>query len=83
MVYKINAYHENSFISSIEYNSVRYYNKTIFHLLDCLELLDGGEMFINFRDIDMLIHSNLNEKERVFVESLDGYDVIELVFSSE
>lgn len=80
MEYEIYAYYDNRPIAYIAYPIIRYYqDNTIFHLFDCLDILNGGDKFINYMDIERARNdSKINDKEKHFLEALNGYDMIEL-----
>ena len=82
--YTVEAFYDNKRITKISYKGVRYFDNNIYKLFDCYEYLEGGELFINYIDISKVVENieKLNRKEREFVEVLDGYDVVELRFSS-
>ena len=82
--YVVEAYYGNKRITKISYEGVRYFDNNIYKLFDCYEYLEGGELFINYIDIGKVVENfdKLGRKEREFLEILDGYDVVELRFSS-
>ncbi len=82
--YLIGAYYEGVEITKISYEKVRYFDNNIYKLLDCYDLLDGGDLFINYRDIEVLKKKldSVEKSEQDFIHTIDGYDLIELRFST-
>jgi hypothetical protein len=84
MEYTICAYHDTRLVSKISYTDIRYFSVNIYSLLNVYHMLDGGYHFINYRQIEKFRKNlRIGQKEKEFFDSLYGYDMIELVFTSE
>ncbi len=82
MDYEIYAFYDGQFISKISYPIIRYFQTTIYDLFHCHHLMENGSKFINYRDLTNCKNESkkLTSREQIFLESLEGYDVVELRF---
>lgn len=82
--YIVEAYHENQVITKISYREIRYFDNSIYKVLDCFEFLQGGDLFLDYNGINKVKQNvdKLEKKEKDFIQALDGYDMVELRFST-